>query len=67
MIRWTMAESPADDVVRILENTRAVRWWIDEQIRKGRSDDEIVREAPFAVAFITGQMSYAELEAALTP
>jgi hypothetical protein len=28
-------------VIRIVETTRAIRWWIDEQIRNGKSDDQI--------------------------
>lgn len=45
----------------IVGNTRAIRFWIDEQIAKGRTDEEIQAELPVAAAFITGKLGYGDL------
>lgn len=45
----------------IVQTTEAIRWWLDEQIRKGRTDDEIRAELPYAVAFIKGRISESDL------
>ena len=52
---------PRSAVEEIVENTRAIRWWIDTKIEEGLSDDQIVTLLPCAVAFITGKMSESEL------
>jgi hypothetical protein len=36
---------------------QAVHWWIDQQIAKGKTDEQIARELPVAMAFITGRLS----------
>jgi hypothetical protein len=46
---------------RAVENTRAIRWWIDRQIELGRDDDWIAAVLPFAVEFITGRLTESEL------
>lgn len=48
-------------VTEIVENTRAIRYWIDEQIAKGKTNAEIEAELPFAAAFITGRLTYGDL------
>lgn len=45
------------EVEQIVQQTRAVQWWIDKQIAEGRSDDEIAKLLPAAVGFITGRIS----------
>lgn len=50
-------------VLEIVESTRAVRAWIDEQLAAGRTEDEIVAMAPTAIAFINGDLSLSELAA----
>lgn len=48
-------------VALVVEQTRAIRWWIDEQIKRGRTDEQIAHELPVAVAFITGKISLSDL------
>lgn len=57
-----LAWRPQKSVQEIVAQTRAIRYWIDEEIGKGRTDDEIVAQAPVAIAFINGDISLAELE-----
>jgi hypothetical protein len=35
-----------------IEVSRAIIWWIDHQIEKGRTDEQIEAALPAAVAFI---------------
>ena len=56
-----MTDAMSSDVQRIVNETKAIRWWLDEQIEKGRPDDEIYAELPYAVAFIKGHISEADL------
>ena len=51
------------DVKTLVAQTRAVGWWIDRQIERGRSDEEIIAELPVAAAFICGRVSLDELQA----
>jgi hypothetical protein len=44
------------EVERILANTRAIGWWIDRQIERGKTDEQIARELPVATAVITGRI-----------
>lgn len=53
---------PERSVRQIVEEARAIRWWIDEQIAAGHTDDEIIALAPLAIGFINGDVSVAELE-----
>jgi len=48
-------------VIEIVENTRAIQWWIDQQWEKGKSNDEIEAMLPYAVAFITGKLTLSDL------
>ena len=48
-------------VAEIVENTNAIRHWIDVQIRDGRDDDWIVAMLPHAAAFICGDLGHAAL------
>jgi hypothetical protein len=48
-------------VEQVVAQTRAIQWWIDKQIARGRSDDEIALELPVATAFITGRLSLSDL------
>lgn len=48
-------------VLRIVRRTKAIRWWIDEQIAHGKTDEQIEAELPAAVAFITGRIGLKEL------
>lgn len=41
----------------------AIHWWIDAQIAAGKTDDEIVRGLPVAVAVITGRIPLDQLPA----
>jgi hypothetical protein len=56
-----LAFRPQRSVEEIVASARGIRYWIDEEIRKGRTDDEIVAQAPVAIAFINGDLSLAEL------
>lgn len=62
----TLFESDADGVKRIVENTRGIRWWIDEQLARGRTSEEIEKELPVAAAFITGKLTLTDLMACAT-
>jgi hypothetical protein len=48
-------------VVRIIRQTKAIHWWIDKQIADGKSNEQIERELPLAVAFIVGEIGPQEL------
>lgn len=48
-------------VLRRVEETRAMQWWIDRQITRGRSDEQIAQELPVAAAFIAGRVSMADI------
>lgn len=48
-------------VNRKIELARAIGWWIDRQIEKGRTDEQIEAELPVAYAFITGHISLGDL------
>lgn len=48
-------------VRRLVAQTRAIQWWIDKQIERGRTDEQIEAELPLATAFIIGRISIAEL------
>lgn len=52
------------NVLKIVEETKAIRWWIDDQIAKGRSNEEIEECLPAAVEFITGRLTFGQLLAA---
>lgn len=52
---------PKRSVERIAAEAEAIRWWVDAQIARGRTDDEIVALAPAAIAFIVGDLTLAEL------
>lgn len=54
---------PARSVAQIVSSVRAIRYWVDEEIAKGRTDEEIVAQAPLAIAFINGDISLSELTA----
>lgn len=57
-----MSESgEGERVLRIVHQTKAIRWWIDRQIAHGKTDEQIAAELPAAVAFITGRVSLADL------
>jgi hypothetical protein len=53
---------PQRSVFEIVRSVRAIHAWIDDEIAKGRTDDEIVAQAPLAIAFINGDLSLAELQ-----
>jgi hypothetical protein len=48
-------------VLQIVERTRAIRWWMGQQIERGKSDEQIAAELPVAVAFITGRIGLKDL------
>lgn len=50
-------ETDREKVVRLVDQTRAIRWWIDKQIADGKTDERIEAELPLAIAFITGRLS----------
>ena len=52
-------------VSEMVETARAMRWWVDRQIERGRTDDEIVAEFPVALAFITGRIDLDDINRAL--
>lgn len=49
--------------LRRVQVARAVAWWIDEQIARGRTDDEIAAMLPLAHAVITGRIPLAAVAA----
>lgn len=49
------------DTHRIVAETRAIQWWIDRQLERGRSDEDIAGELPVAAAFITGRLPLEQL------
>lgn len=55
------AFGPERSVREIVGQVRAIRYWIDEQIKAGLSDDEIVALAPVAIGFINGDISVTDL------
>lgn len=63
--RVSPALKPRLAVAEIVAQVRAIRYWIDLQIREGRTDAEIVALAPVAIAFINGDLTIAELENAV--
>lgn len=56
---------PQRSVLEIVGSVRAIRSWVDAEIAKGRTDDEIVAMAPVAIAFINGDISIGDLERAV--
>lgn len=48
-------------VARLVDQTHAIRWWIDKQIANGKTDEQIETELPIAVAFITGRIGLKDL------
>jgi hypothetical protein len=60
----TLWETQRETVIRLVKETRAVSWWIDRQIEKGKTNEEIERELPVAVAFITGKITLEDLHEA---
>jgi hypothetical protein len=57
----------ADDVVRIVQQTRAIQWWIDQQLARDVDTATIERELPVAAAFICGRLSLDALSRLLVP
>lgn len=55
-------EREGERVRRIVQRTKAIRWWIDRQIEHGKTDEQIEAELPAAVAFITGRIGLKELD-----
>jgi hypothetical protein len=53
-------------VLRLVEQTRAIRWWIDKQIADGKTDEQIEAELPLATAFITGRVSLPDLQRSIS-
>lgn len=53
--------SERERVLRLVQTTRAIRWWIDSQVERGQSDEQIAAELPVAVAFITGRIGLHDL------
>jgi hypothetical protein len=53
-------------VARLVDQTRAVRWWIDKQIADGKTDEQIEAELPLAAAFITGRVNLERLITGVT-
>lgn len=58
----TVFEREGERVLRIVHQTKAIRWWIDSQIEHGKTDEQIATELPAAVAFITGRIGLKELD-----
>jgi hypothetical protein len=52
-------------VGQLVDETKAIRWWIDKQIADGKDDAWIEAVLPLAIQFITGRISGIELQAIL--
>jgi hypothetical protein len=63
--RTALAVRPARAVAHIVAEVNVIRNWIDEQIREGRTDTEIVAMAPVAIAFINDDITFSDLEKAV--
>jgi hypothetical protein len=57
----TAFEREEERVLRLVQQTRAIRWWIDKQIDHGKTDEQIEAELPIAVGFITGRIGLKDL------
>ena len=53
--------SKTQRVEEIVQRTEALKWWIDSELAKGKSDEEIAEGLPVAWAFITGKHSVSDL------
>lgn len=49
------------EVQQIVARTRGIQWWIDRQIQRGKSNEEIKSELPLAIAFISGRLTVSDL------
>lgn len=49
-------------VLEVVQQTDAIRWWIDKQIEDGKSDEEIRALLPVALAVISGKVSIEEVK-----
>lgn len=52
---------PTKTPLQIVEEARAIQWWIDEQIRNGKTDEWIATWLPHATAYIIGAIPMSHL------
>ncbi len=60
-----LAVRPARALLHIVSEASAIRYWVDEQIKAGLTDGEIEAQAPVALAFLNGDITFVQMEEAV--